>query len=480
MSEHREDFVLQLEQKICGLSVKELLKVCEHCNIIAKDNEDIKSKSRRALVKILIEFCDEEELLESEDEGMTVLLELNDVIEELILARSSAVGAGAATQANPETTRTEQLAASDQASGEDRPAASEASLEHQTAPRTALGSGTRRGRDPMISNSCCNASSRGFHKDFRINGHVSESTSRETLSFSSLEHQIESGMRKGYPETEIVEAVVRAISPGLKLRSYLEGKADLTLTNLRQILRAHYAETDATVLYQQLTKAAQGTNETPLEFLIRVLDLRQKILFASERTQSSLKYNKELVQSQCFQSIMTGLSNDNVRAEMRIYLQDQNSSDELLLMKMQTAQYNESERALKTKANKSTFRAGLNVVEQTDTVNDSCISQPVAKPNKPAKDNSLFSKLEESNSAIRELTGQVASLVQTVQRDIKHDGNKSTKTYKKPTQRQKRQCFACQQENKDCNHCFKCGSDSHWAKGCRVRGNQKQGNQQRL
>lgn len=112
-----------------------------------------------------------------------------------------------------------------------------------------------------------------------------------------------------------------------------------------------------------------------------MLDLRQKILFASERTQSSLKYNKELVQSQCFQSIMTGLLNDNVRAEMRMYLQDENSTDELLLQKMQIAQYNESERALKAKANRSTFRAGLNAVEQAEALDDPHINQPVAKPN---------------------------------------------------------------------------------------------------
>lgn len=52
---------------------------------------------------------------------------------------------------------------------------------------------------------------------------------------------------------------------------------------------------------------------------------------------------------------MTGLSNDNIRAEMKIYLQDEDSSDELLLQKMQSAQYNESERAQNLKAtNKAT------------------------------------------------------------------------------------------------------------------------------
>lgn len=161
-------------------------------------------------------------------------------------------------------------------------------------------------------------------------------------------------------------------------------------------------------------------------------------------------------------------------------MQDENSTDELLLQKMQIAQYNESERALKAKANRSTFRAGLNAVEQAEALDDPHINQPVAKPNKLTKDNSLFTKIEESNAAIRELTGQVASLVQTVHRDKRNDSDEQTKTFKKSTPRQRRQCIVCQQENKDCNHCFKCGSDSHWAKGCRVGRSQKQGNGRRL
>ena len=41
------------------------------------------------------------------------------------------------------------------------------------------------------------------------------------LSFSSLHHQIKAAVTKGYSEGEVVEAVLRAINPGLRLRSYL-------------------------------------------------------------------------------------------------------------------------------------------------------------------------------------------------------------------------------------------------------------------
>ncbi len=160
-----------------------------------------------------------------------------------------------------------------------------------------------------------------------------------------------------------------------------------------------------------------------------MLDLHKKVLFASENAHSGLKYNKELVQSQYFQSIVTGLSNDNIRAEMRMYLQDEKSSDEVLQQKMQIAQYNESERAQKTRSTtKTSHRASLNLVEWNEDEYVPLTYPVSAKPSKPTKENPLLTKIEERNTAIRELTGQVASLLQTVQHQRKSDDNSQTKT----------------------------------------------------
>ena len=73
-------------------------------------------------------------------------------------------------------------------------------------------------------------------KDFKISGQIGEPGQRERLMFSSLAHQIENGLNRGHTEIEIVDAVIRAISPGLQLRSYLEGKPQLSLPTLRRIL----------------------------------------------------------------------------------------------------------------------------------------------------------------------------------------------------------------------------------------------------
>ena len=56
-----------------------------------------------------------------------------------------------------------------------------------------------------------------WRKEFKISGQIGEPGQKEKLIFSSLAHQIENGLNRGYPEVEIVDAVVRAISPGSQL-----------------------------------------------------------------------------------------------------------------------------------------------------------------------------------------------------------------------------------------------------------------------
>ena len=58
-----------------------------------------------------------------------------------------------------------------------------------------------------------------FRREFKIHGVVAGDNFKDGLSLVSLTRQIESGIKTGYKESEIVEAVIRAVSPSLKLRS---------------------------------------------------------------------------------------------------------------------------------------------------------------------------------------------------------------------------------------------------------------------
>jgi hypothetical protein len=84
---------------------------------------------------------------------------------------------------------------------------------------------------------------------FKIFGVVGGDRQKDCLSFVSLSRQIDAGVKSGYQESEIVEAVIRAVSPSLKLRPYLEMMDNLSLVRLKQILRAHFKEKTGTELY---------------------------------------------------------------------------------------------------------------------------------------------------------------------------------------------------------------------------------------
>ena len=116
------------------------------------------------------------------------------------------------------------------------------------------------------------------------------------FSFVSLSRQIEGAIGRGYTDNEVVEAVIKAMKPGMQLGSYVETVRDLTLPRLRQILMSHYKEKSGTQLYLELDTICQGQKETPEAFLLRCLDLRQKILFASQEADAYLRYDSFLVQ----------------------------------------------------------------------------------------------------------------------------------------------------------------------------------------
>ena len=117
-------------------------------------------------------------------------------------------------------------------------------------------------------------------RDFKIMGVIGGEEQKDRLSFVSLMRQIDVGLEKGYKEHEVIDAIIRAISLSLKLRSYLETMKEVTLSKLRQMLRAHYKQKSGPELFQEVTTMYQSPRESPQNFLVRTLDLQQQVLFA--------------------------------------------------------------------------------------------------------------------------------------------------------------------------------------------------------
>ena len=110
-----------------------------------------------------------------------------------------------------------------------------------------------------------------FRRELKISGSIGHPNETNKLTFISLIHQIDAAVAKGYHDSEICEAIIKTISPGMTLRGFLECKPDLNLLTLRKILHSHFKEKPVTDLYKSLTTLAQLPNEDPQTFLFRGL-----------------------------------------------------------------------------------------------------------------------------------------------------------------------------------------------------------------
>lgn len=339
-----------------------------------------------------------------------------------------------------------------------------------------------------------------WRKDFKVSGQIGEPGQKDKLTFSSLAHQIENGLHRGYPEIDIVDAVIRAISPGSQLRSYLEGKPHLTLPTLRRILRSHFQEKSTTELYKQLASEVQNSKETPQSFLMRVLDLRQKVLFASQESESGLTYDPALVQRMCLHTLLTGLQNDSISIDMQPLLLDTETQDELLLERLNVACANEAERRNKKKFGTPQSVTGVNAVQ----LEDSTLARAPVKEARTKVSPELLTEIQELKTGVASLKGpsaEIAQIKETLQQtrfqpqpyaplaiqldrdpllvvSLQQHYNSSSQPQAVPTGqsqyrpyqyanrsfRAPRRCFVCQQTgtSEHCMHCYHCGSGEHF------------------
>lgn len=316
---------LQLEVKgaLYELNVEQLLKICSVL-IHGLGKEQLTGKNRGQLIALITSHVERPELAELEDEGMSELLSIKDLIENIKMPEFESTGQGEDKERQDLQKEVNDL--------RNRLHEKEEAMQQITKKLTLQSTLMQKQASAPQNNPV-------WRKDFKIAGQIGEPGQKDKLTFSSLARQIESGFSKGYQEDEIIDAVIRAITPGLQLRSYLEGKSDLTLPVLRRILRSHYQERGATELYKQLSSEVQSSKETSQNFLLRAMDLRQKILFASQEAESGLKYDPVLVQSLFMHTILTGLQSDNIKNDMQPYLLQTATSDEVLLEKVIDCQH---------------------------------------------------------------------------------------------------------------------------------------------
>lgn len=328
-----------------------------------------------------------------------------------------------------------------------------------------------------------------LRREFKISGQIGEPAQTDKLTYVSLTHQIDSGVSKGYCESEICDAVIKSISPQSSLRNYVLTMPDRSLSKLRSILRVFFQQKTASDLYQKLVTASQEQKETPQQFLLRALDARNKVFFAAHEESSQGEYSQQLVQNTFLKTMETGLRDENLVTNFRPFLRPPGLTDEALMQNLNELATKQAERKAKIVFSAERQRAAkANAASVTE--NDQPQGSPSTRKKQPGgtenETKQLFAEIKELKTNLADLkrsidgSNQVAPTPPRFQN--RGQGRGRGRYNYRNTGYRSRGCRDCRSNGwgDSCRHCFKCGESGHLRSQCPTTVQNQEGNAQRL
>ena len=283
-----------------------------------------------------------------------------------------------------------------------------------------------------------------FRREFRIGGNIGTTTG--CITYISLCSQIDEG-RKGYGDDDITMAVKKAVTAGSELRTILDAKTKMPLDTVLNFIRSFMKEKTATELCRDLSELVQKDSEEPQVFVLRAMELREKILVAPIH-EGTVQYEKSQVQDMFIHTIRTGLKSANVRAKLVGVLR-RDTEDEQLMSEISAAAIEESKRVMK----------------QTNSAKKTTATTAGA---------SASEGLSELSGIIRSLKDDVNSLRKEVA-DLKKGNNQPSQSEESQNHYMSRGCHYCRRDGHgdSCRHCWICGAGDHLAQYCRKQQNSR-------
>lgn len=176
MSPEWESIVAEIEEKLLTLKAPDLNDVCAALSLTVDERD---KDSSRKLRRLVLQYIEGEGIISREDEGMTVLLKLNDKIDEL----------------------KKKFEDSDELLPQN------AVQEHHPVDKNETASsnteGQREGGSTLNATAAVASQNVSFvhplyRRELKITGQIGEPSQKDKLTYSSLERQIQRALKKGY------------------------------------------------------------------------------------------------------------------------------------------------------------------------------------------------------------------------------------------------------------------------------------------
>ncbi|KAK0134975.1 hypothetical protein N1851_029210 [Merluccius polli] len=220
-------------------------------------------------------------------------------------------------------------------------------------------------------------------RDFKVHGgQVGDQNS--DVNYNNISKQIDEGVKEGFAEAEVVRGVLRIIKPGA-FKDMLVNKDSITVSELKGFLRSHLGEKGTTEMFQELMCARQSDQESPQQFLYRMIGLKQKLLFQSRQASTDISYDHKTIQEVFLHTIYQGLGTKHagLRQRLRPLISTSQVTDEEILRQVMKiiSDENEHQRRLGQPPRQKATQAHSAKVETGDG-NNNDKSQDTASDNK--------------------------------------------------------------------------------------------------
>lgn len=314
-------------------------------------------------------------------------------------------------------------------------------------------------------------------REFKVQGGQIGDQSSD-ISYNNVCRQIDDGLKEGFSDSEIVRGVLKIIRPGI-FKEMLINKDDMAMTELKGFLQTHLREKNSTELFQELMCTKQDENETPQQFLYRIIGLKQRILLTSKLADADIKYSAATVQDVFLHTVYQGFGHKHtdIRRELKPLLTNSGITDEMILRHVMKITSEENERMKRL----GSFRRHTVTNAQSAQLEPSMVKTPSTKSESVGfKSNQTKpDPLRDLTTKVEELTRLVETMQKQNQQRLTYSGHQYSQNRTQSKRGKRYGCPSCvEQDRQNCKHCFTCGEEGHRAAGCLNRP-EKQGNSNR-
>ncbi len=269
------------------------------------------------------------------------------------------------------------------------------------------------------------------------------------VNYKSLLYQIEEAKSLKHTDREIVSGIIGGMKTDSALQNYFQGKFNWTLEKSLTYLQNICDVRESTTLLDQMGDTIQEPTETEMNFLLRMMGLRDDIMNITKEEEDPLSERR--VQKKFLRALSVGFKKDTIRLTLGPLLKTGSVADHVLMKEVKQAMALQKENEEKTK--KGVACNSLNANETGKNFQKAVAEEVMLKAI-----TALTDKMEKIETKVNSITN--------VSNDRANDNAAGGGGRNRCANKRFIKCGKCEERRVYCTHCSICGQGGHKRRDC--------------